>query len=451
MMTAETPLTMRRITQTWWPLAAGWFLMTVEIPFVSAIVARNPNPEISLASWGLVFSIALILASPAMMLLSASTALSKDWASYKKVERYTWVITLALTAFHALLALTPLYDLLVVGLLAAPPEIIEPSRLGLIIMLPYIPGLAYRRFNYGVLIRFGYTRGVTLGAMFRLGTDVVVAAILLLAGVRNGLILATVIFMAGIVSEAVYSGLRVRRVLPELRGAPPANQLVTLGGFTKFYVPLVLTSLLMIIVQPMGTAALSRMPHPLESLAVWPVVNSLLILFSSAGTAFTETVVVLLEKPRAVYALHRFTMRMATIMVGLLLLMNVTPLAAFWFDYVAALPPDVASQATWALWAGLLVPGMAFLQSWHTGTLVNLRRTRAITESVAASLIVHGSILYLGVLWGEAPGLYVGIVGLVAGHAARTLWLFIRTRSAMRTLRSEPEAEQAEQFGAARA
>jgi hypothetical protein len=98
------------------------------------------------------------------------------------------------------------------------------------------------------------------------------------------------------------------------------------------------------------------------------------------------------------------------------------------------------------LWAGLLVPGMAFLQSWHTGTLVNLRRTRAITESVAASLVVHGSILYLGVMWGEAPGLYVGIVGLVAGHAARTLWLFIRTRGAMRDLRDDPDAEQPNQL-----
>ena len=85
---AASPLTMRRITQTWWPLAAGWFLMTVEIPFLSAIIARHPEPQISLAAWGLVFSIALILASPAMMILSASTALSRDWPNYRKVERY---------------------------------------------------------------------------------------------------------------------------------------------------------------------------------------------------------------------------------------------------------------------------------------------------------------------------------------------------------------------------
>jgi hypothetical protein len=447
---ATTPLTMRRITQTWWPLAAGWFFMTVEIPFISAIIARNPEPEVNLAAWGLVFSIALILASPAMMLLSASTALSKDWPSYRKVERYTWAITALLTALHALLVFTPLFDFVVVRLMAAPDQIIAPSRTGLIIMLPYVAALAYRRFNYGVLIRFGYTKAVTYGALVRLSTDVLVAGILLFAGVQSGLILATVIFTSGIIVEAVYSGLRIRPVLPELRSSPLVKQVITLSSFSRFYIPLVMTSVLMIIVQPMGTAALSRMPHPLESLAVWPVVYSMLILFSSAGTAFTEAVVVLLEKPRAVFALHSFTMRMATIMVGLLLLMNATPLATFWFDNVAALPPDMAPQATWALWFSLLVPGMAFLQSWHTGTLVNLRQTRAITESVALSLAVHGGILYLGVVWGQVPGLYVAIVGLVAGHAARTFWLFMRTRRAMRNLRGQSTPDNPESLEIAR-
>lgn len=68
--------------------------------------------------------------------------------------------------------------------------------------------------------------------------------------------------------------------------------------------------------------------------------------------------------------------------------------------------------------------------------LVNVRQTRSISESVAVSLIGHGSTLYAGVLWGEIPGIYVGIAGLVAGHIARTAWLWLRTRNAMRNLRA---------------
>ena len=448
---AATPLTMRRITKTWWPLAAGWFLMTVEIPFLSAVIARHPDPQINLAAWGLVFSIALILASPAMMILSASTALSRDWLAYRKVERYMWVITFVLTALHALLAFTPLFDLLVVGLLAAPPEIIEPARLGLVIMLPYIPGLAYRRFNYGVLIRFDHTRSVTLGAVVRLISDLIVVSLLFIFDVQTGVVIATATFTTGIVAEAIYSGLRLRPVLKELRAVTPSETLITVRSFSQFYIPLVMTSLLTILVQPMGTAALSRMDKPLESLAVWPVIYSLIILWSSAGTAFTEAVVILLEQPRAVTVLHNFTMRMATVFIGLLLLMNVTPLAKLWFENIAALSPEMAPTASWSLWVGLLLPGLAFIQSWYTGMLVNVRQTRGITESVAVSLIVHGGILYVGVLWGEVPGIYVGIVGLVAGHIARTTWLWVRSRKAMRHLRAREHADALPALQTARA
>lgn len=438
---------MRRVAQTWWPLAAGWFLMTVEIPVLSAAIARNPDPQIHLAAWGLVFSLALILASPIMMLLSASTALSRDWTSFCQVRRYGWFLSLALTAFHILLAFTPLFDLVVGRLLAPPQEIIQPTRLGLALMLPYIVGLAYRRFNYGVLIRFNRTRLVTLGAIVRLVVDAVALLILYLLDVRSGVVIATVVLTSGVVAEAVYSGISVRPSLQQLRAAAPSNQPLTVGSFLKFYIPLVMTSLLQIIVQPMGTAALSRMPEPLDSLAVWPVVYGLVILWTSAGTAFTEAVVVLLDEPRPVGVLHKFALRGGITAIGLLLIMNATPLADLWFKHIAALPPELAGPASWALWTTLLVPGLAFLQSWYTGTLVNERYTRGITEAVFAALSVNGLVLWLGIVWGEAPGLYVGMVGLVAGHVARTLWLWVRTRPIMRSRRA---AERMGPFSPAR-
>ena len=71
----SAPLALLRIAQTWWPLAMSWMLMTVEGPAHSAIVARLASPEINLAAWGgIVFPISLIIESPVVMLLTASTA-----------------------------------------------------------------------------------------------------------------------------------------------------------------------------------------------------------------------------------------------------------------------------------------------------------------------------------------------------------------------------------------
>src|SRR5574341_30925 len=153
---AYPQLPMRRIFQTWWPLAASWVMMSMEGPALSAVIARLANPEINLAAYGgVVFPLALIIEAPIIMLLAASVALSKDWESYARVRRYMMTAGAALTALHVLLAFTPLYYFVVRGLIGAPEEILEPAHLGLKIMLPWTWSIAYRRFNQGALIRFG--------------------------------------------------------------------------------------------------------------------------------------------------------------------------------------------------------------------------------------------------------------------------------------------------------
>src|SRR5512137_2581053 len=135
---ASSQLSSHRIFHTWWPLAASWLLMGVELPAISAVIARLANPEISLAAYGgIVFPLALLIESPIVMLLAASTALSKDWASFARIRRFMMITSAALSVLHLFVALTPLYDFIAVQLLDAPPEIIEPARIGLLIMLPW--------------------------------------------------------------------------------------------------------------------------------------------------------------------------------------------------------------------------------------------------------------------------------------------------------------------------
>ena len=85
----KTSVSIPHIFKVWLPLAASWLLMGMELPVLSAIVARLARPEINLAAYGgIVFPLALIIEAPVIMLLAASTALSKDWASYKKLYNY---------------------------------------------------------------------------------------------------------------------------------------------------------------------------------------------------------------------------------------------------------------------------------------------------------------------------------------------------------------------------
>ena len=429
-------VTLRRVFRAWWPLAMSWLLMAAESPALSIVVARLANPEINLAAFGgVVWPVALIIESPIIMLLSASTALTKDWASYLRLRRFMMWMGALLTGLHMLVAFTPLYDLVVTRWVGAPPEIVEPARIGLMIMTPWTWAIAYRRFHQGVLIRFGHSRAVGVGTLIRLGADGVVLVSGYLIHTLPGIVVATGALAAGVVCEAAYAGLRVRPVLRgPLRDAPPSGEELTFRAFLVFYIPLAMTSLLNLLVQPIGSAALSRMPRALDSLAVWSVLSGFIFLLRSAGMAYNEVVIALLDEPGAVRSLRRFTAILVVTTTALLLLMAATPFAAFWFGRVSALSPPLAELATRGLWLALPLPAFNVLQSWYQGAIVHSRRTRGITEAILLFLLVTSGILWAGAAWGEFVGLYVGLVAFVFGRLAQTGWLWLRSRSAMRVV-----------------
>ncbi len=424
---------MRRIVRTWWPLATSWLLMAAEMPMLSAVVARLADPAIHLAAYGgVVFPLALIIESPILMLLSASTALSRDWASYRLVWRFMMTAGALLTGLHGLIAFTPLYFVLVRGVLGVPEAIVAPARLGLMIMLPWTWAIAYRRYHQGVLIRCGHSQAVGVGTAVRLTTDAVVLAIGYGIGTLPGIVVAATAVATGVVAEALYVGWAVRPVLRHrLKPAAAVTPPLTWRAFALFYAPLALTSLMSLVAQPIGSAGLSRMPRPIESLAVWPVVTGLLFLIRSLGFAYNEVVVALLDERGMTPYLWRFARVLAIATTAIVLLIAVTPLSTFWFGRLSALPADLLALARVGLLFTLPIPGLTVMQSWCQGTIVHSRRTRGITEAVVVYLAINVLLLWAGVVWGQAIGLHIGLAALTLSLAAQTGWLWQRSRPAL--------------------
>jgi hypothetical protein len=431
-------VSLRRIAQAWWPLAASWLLMSLEGPMVSAVIARLANPAINLAAYGgIVFPVALLVESPIIMLLAASTALSTDWASYQKVRRFMMRASAALTLLHILVAFTPLYYFVARGLIGAPEDIIEPGRLGLMIMVPWTWSIAYRRFHQGVLIRFGRSRAVGVGTAVRLLAGASVLGIGYVTRTTPGIIVGSAAVTAGVIAEAAFVGLSVQPVLRNrLRTAPPVDDLLTWRTFFAFYIPLALTSLLGMLMQPIGSAGLSRMPNALESLAVWPVVSGLVFMFRSVGMAYNEVVVALLDHPQSSRNLWRFSVVLMAATSGLLLVIAATPLSRFWFQTLSGLTPSLTNLARTAIWFALPLPALTALSSWYQGVMVHSRHTRGITEATVVFLLATSLLMAAGVVWGRATGLFVGLSALGMGTALQTAWLWYRSLPARRAVYS---------------
>jgi hypothetical protein len=429
-------VTTKKIVQTWWPLAASWIFMALELPALSIIIARMPDPAINLAAWGgIVFPVALIIEAPIIMLLAASTALSKDYASYLKLKRFMIAAGAALTLLHIAIAFTPLYDLLVVGLMQPPSEIVEGGRLGLQLFVPWTWAIAYRRFNQGALIRFGHSNAIGAGTAVRLGTDIVVLIAGFLIGNISGIALAAVAVSCGVLAEAGYTFLRIRPILRnEIRSAPDAEISLTRRSFLAFYTPLAATSFLTLLIQPMGSAALSRMPQALESLAVWPALSGIVFLFRSFGVAYNEVVVALLDTPGSVKNLRRFMIALSIVTTLMLMIVAATPLSNLWFETISGLPVELARLGQAALWFTLPAPVFGALQSWLQGAMVNRRQTSGITEAVVVFLVSATAGLWAGVIWGRTSGLIVGWLAFNFGFFTQTLWLLYRSRPSLKIL-----------------
>lgn len=399
--------------------------MTVETPMLAAFVARLPNPEINLAAWGIAFPIALLFGAPALALLATSTTFSKDWDSYRRLRRFALILIGLLVGLHGAVAFTPLYDIVANQILDVPEELFEPARMGLQILLPFVAAVGIRRLNNGVLIRFGYSRAVTLSAVTRLAVDTVVIVLFQFLPEVSGIVFASITFASGVCGEAIYSAIRVRPILRhQLQEAPPPEEPLTLSPLIQFYMPLVMTILIQVLIQPIVAAALSRLPNPIPSLAVWPVIIGMISILSSSAHAYVEAVVVVLDEPNPLPNIHRFTAKLSLILVGILLIFNATPLSEYWFREVQALPENLVTIARQSLWIMTLAPALAVADALSSGTLMSGRRTRRITESVVLSLLFSIVLMIIGIFIGRWSGLTVCLLALVIGGLLRSLWLW---------------------------
>ncbi len=433
-------MTQRHIFSFWLPLAASWLLMALEGPAVQAAIARLPDPETSLAAFGIVLSLSITIEAPIIMLLATSTALSRDRAAYLVLRRFMVWLNLLLTVVAAVVAFTPVYDWIVPGALGVPEHIAAAARPGMGIMTFWSAAIGWRRFYQGILIRFGQTRRVSYGTVMRLLSSGGTAALLALWGALPGVWVGSCALMAGVLAEAVFVTWLVRPTLarhlstPPCRGlagpgAPPSphTRPLTTRRVLGFHTPLAATSLLTLLSQPLISAGLARAAFPEQSLAAWPVASSVVFLARSFGMAVQEVIIALTDGPETLGPVRRFSFNIAMGAVLALALIAFTPLADLYLLEVAGVSPELAGFVVPGLQAALLIPGLTALQSWLRALLMKGEATSSIYQAMGINLTVTAGTLALGVALG-APGVQVAAVALTLAMLVELALLRRRAR-----------------------
>ena len=423
----------RHIFWFWLPLFASWLLMTAEGPIISASINRLPNEVIMLAAMGIVTSLSITIESPIINLLATSTALVRDHASYLLVRRFTIHWCAALTVVAILIAYTPLFDLLVPGLLDVPSEIAAWVQPGMQIMIFWSAAIGWRRFFQGILIRFNRTRTVAWGTVIRLLASGGTVIGLAVWGRWSGVIIGSLALMAGVIAEALYATWAVRPVLRrELAPDSPPNPgpALTYRALTAFHLPLAATSLLILLLQPMVTSSLARLNQPTISLAAWPVVFQIVLMARAAALALPEVIIALHQDAPTFAPLRRFSLMLAGAVTMAMALFVFTPAAEYYIFGIQDMTVPVGELALSSLALFILLPALTVLTSWLRGLLIHSRHTRYVNVGMAVNLTLTAAALLLG-LAQQWPGLPTAGLAMNLALLGEVLYLAWRTRETL--------------------
>ncbi len=428
MRAEQVPITSRTIFRFWYPLALTWLMMAFEGPFISAIIARMPNPKYNLAAYGVAFALALIVEAPVIMLMSGVVALLKDRGAFRKLWAFSRNLSFGVTLALAILLIPPVFDVLATTVLALPPEVAHPTHLALLLLLPWPLVIGIRRFYQGVLIRHGQTRKVAYGTGIRLLAVTITATLLAVSGVLDGAASGALTLSMGVTAELAVIYWMTRPVLQQYRPYP-AEDSVTYRQILHFYTPLALTSVITLATSPMLTFFMGRARLPIESLAVYPVVGALVFIFRSIGISFQEVVVALLDPKFQRYRiLARFSWSIAIASVIGLALVGWTPLGTLWYHTISGLTPELTHYAIIATQILAIIPGLTAWLAFERGVLMTAGTTIAVSKATALEILFIGLVMWLSISALDLIGIFAAAIALVIGRIAANLYLYGKIR-----------------------
>ncbi|RKZ12261.1 hypothetical protein DRQ53_10985 [bacterium] len=432
-MKARDELSTSEVLRFWWPLASTWLLMATEGLLLAFIIARMPGPRENLAAYGVAFSFAIIVEAPVILLMSASTALVKDAQGYRALWRFTVRLNLVITGVMLVLVLPPVWNAMA-SLIGLTPGVAHLVHVSLLLLLPWPAAIGDRRFHQGLMIRGNRTGRVALGTVARVAVMGLTAVVLALSGRFEGAPVAAAALSMGVVTESLMVRRMVRPILQPLREqasqlGPAVPAQLTQRAVFQFYLPLALTSVIALASQPVITFFMGRALHPLQSLAVLPVLNGLTFIFRALALSYQEVAIALVGDGGEHFAKIRGVARgLFLVVLACLALIAWTPFGSWWLREVQGLDAELADFALLPLRIYAFLPAMSVVQSFQRAVLVHARRTGSMGWATAVELSVLAACLAFLVTGHLVPGVVAAAIATLCGRVAGISVLFFRVR-----------------------
>lgn len=419
-----TNLTNTKILKFWIPLAATWLMMSLEGPFLAAIIARLVEPKFNLAAYGVAFSFALIIEAPVIMMMSAATALVKDYSSFKKLRNFNFLISGLITAIMLIILIPSVFNYIAIDLINLTPEVERLTYKAFFVLLPWPGAIGYRRFYQGIMIRNNLTKRVAYGTIVRLTTMSLTALVLYNYSHYAGAVIGASALSAGVVTEAIASRIMSNQLLAKIKSENHYKEPLSYKEILNFYYPLALTSLIGLGVHPMVTFFIGQSRMSLESLAVLPVINSLVFIFRSLGLSYQEVGIALIgEKGENYKQLVGFAKNLGIILTVLLVIIAITPASAIWFNNISGLSETLTDFVKIPVIIISIMPALTVLISFQRSMLVSFKVTSPVTLATVIEVVVIILTLFISIKLFDLTGVTAAMIAFIIGRFCSITYL----------------------------
>jgi hypothetical protein len=396
------------------PMGASALLAGLTHVIINGVLARSEHPDVTISSYAVALSFSFLLDLPMNIIRQASSKYARDRISFRSVARLTVMITVILTLISLMISWTPFGALLFRYLFGVKEHLVTATvEVYQVLTFMYI-FTAIRGLFQGVIINQLRTGWMTVGMAVRVAAMFGMSWYAVQHGLTNDGRIGAWIFMVGVIIESLVSlmeGMALRRNLP---ASGESQTIERTRQLLPFYLPLLYSSMVLIILNPSIQSALNLSGNPTVAVASYAVAVQLVNMVAWFCGSVHQIVIQFYRSERRNVLV--VVTCLSVISPALLLTASTDGGGRWLLEGVLGLHGPLVQEVQLLLRylsvQSLLFPWIDFI----AGKCMLLGQTRPIMASKMISVAISIGLLILFVY--QFPFLNGGLAGLVVAIAA---------------------------------
>ncbi|MBP3950144.1 multi antimicrobial extrusion protein MatE [Bacillus suaedae] len=411
----EEVLKTTRILAFFVPLGLSAILVTLSHIIINGTLARGENAEVIIASFVIAMSLFSIMERLGVLLRNACSALVRDKVSFKMMTIVAVYVVSALMLISAIIAYTPIGWWIFSTVFGADPAMISQIVGVYQILIIVTLFSAIRCLFQGVIILNRQTKWLTIGMVIRLIAMYLLSLYFIHFGEINAKT-GAYIFLAGMMIESLVSYIEGRVLVKKMVQKDHEHHITTKTQIFRFYNPLILSSLIIVMVGPVINIFLGKTSEIELAIASYALALSITQLFLSFFS-YTHQIVL------TFYKKHPDKVRSFVLMIGfipavILAIFCFTPIGAFVIENGLGANERLVAATLECLKVFMLMSLVFPFIDFCNGLLMFRSETRIMVFSQSANLIATFLIMLvfatIAPSWNGTIGALAQSVGMVA-------------------------------------